>query len=204
MPDFDKPGDQENALNPFGDDKPDWLQLVEESEAQAAEPPTPVKGKGKGGKAEAQAPAPTPEPAPTPVQAEPVIYSPDEGEVVVQALSVHNGITLVQWADFSDNAIIRRAELPSDLVILLGNGQAAVDRGDLLDAAPYGVAWEALITLEATPAMIAAELRRRGIWTYEDLFKNPQVALGAVQAAHRVDLAALIQAAREAQEADQA
>lgn len=59
----------------------------------------------------------------------------------------------------------------------------------------YGLSWEQIVVLHATPETVAAELRRAGIWTLDDLYHKPQAALGALQAAYHLDLAALIQAA---------
>ncbi len=66
----------------------------------------------------------------------------------------------------------------------------------------YGLPWEELLTLRVTPALVARELRRRGIWTQLDLRSRPDIALAALQAAYGIDLAALrIAAERYAKEA---
>jgi hypothetical protein len=63
---------------------------------------------------------------------------------------------------------------------------------------PYGLPWEEVIAsvgLNATPQSLAGELRKRGIWTADDLRRNVNAALGAIQAVYGLDLAALIGAA---------
>lgn len=61
--------------------------------------------------------------------------------------------------------------------------------------APYGLQWEDLISLSATPKGIAQALRANGIWTLEDVRNNQKAVFGVIQAAYGLDLAALIQAA---------
>jgi hypothetical protein len=64
---------------------------------------------------------------------------------------------------------------------------------------PWGVPWEE-VELRADPGKLAAQLRRCGIWTAEDLRANPQAALGAIQCAYGVDLSALRKLAEKHQE----
>jgi len=59
----------------------------------------------------------------------------------------------------------------------------------------YGSPWEELLEIRVTPELIAAELRRRGIWTVDDLHRKPGEALAALQAAYGVDYQSLVQAA---------
>lgn len=64
---------------------------------------------------------------------------------------------------------------------------------------PWGVPWEE-VKLRANPDVLAAELRRRGIWTANDLRANPNVALAAIQSSYGVDLSALQRFATKYQE----
>ena len=50
-----------------------------------------------------------------------------------------------------------------------------VSEEDLETASPYGTPWEDVIQIPS-PHDIAKELRRRGIWTYEDLVSDPSNA----------------------------
>ena len=64
---------------------------------------------------------------------------------------------------------------------------------------PWGVPWEE-VELKASSDTLAAGLRRRGIWTANDLRANPGGALAAIQSAYGVDLTALRRLAARHQE----
>lgn len=64
---------------------------------------------------------------------------------------------------------------------------------------PWGIPWEA-VELSASSQDLAAELRRRGIWSIEDLRQNPKGAMGALQATYGVDVAMLFQFAAKYEE----
>ena len=109
--------------------------------------------------------------------------------VKVRVIRQRGQAALVEWVD-SEGA--HRATIPAGAI---HKGHVAKD--ELEYGIPYGVPWEELIALIATPTTIAAELRRRGIWTKGDLFSQPNVAVSAIQASYGFDLAALIKAARQ-------
>ena len=87
---------------------------------------------------------------------------------------------------------LHRATIPASTII---KGQVSED--ELSYGIVYGEPWEELITLSATPETIAAELRRCGIWTKEDLESRPTQALSAIQAAYGFGLADLLRAVRQ-------
>lgn len=62
---------------------------------------------------------------------------------------------------------------------------------------PYGEDFSLLITPAATPESVDRALKLAGIWTAEDLHRNPNGAIGALQRAYGVDLAALLSATRQ-------
>lgn len=63
---------------------------------------------------------------------------------------------------------------------------------------PYGVLWEEYLEDVAIPASeIGGELRRRGIWTLEDIALNRQVAVRCLVAAVTPAMNEMIRAARE-------
>lgn len=63
---------------------------------------------------------------------------------------------------------------------------------------PYGVLWEEYLEDVAIPASeIGRELRRRGIWTLEDIALNRQVAVRCLVAAVTPAMNEMIRAARE-------
>jgi len=100
--------------------------------------------------------------------------------------------TLIEWID-KDN-MYRRGFLPSDKVDDEGFVSSATQ---LSYAIPYGDDWESLIAIKATPASVANELRKSGIWTIHDLLANHRQARGAIHAAFALDYAALLRAARD-------
>lgn len=61
---------------------------------------------------------------------------------------------------------------------------------------PYGVDFSQLVVLQASAQILDTELKRRGIWTLNDLRTNAQTVLGALQTTYGIDLAALLQAAK--------
>lgn len=87
-----------------------------------------------------------------------------------------------------------RAILPAGLV-----QDGAVEAGELELGIPYGLPWEEICQLAATPAALADALRRAGIWTLEDLRRSPKAAAGAIQAVYGLEFAALIRAAENYQ-----
>src|SRR5512146_3595940 len=93
---------------------------------------------------------------------------------------------LVEWEDQG----LHRALIPAGEII-----EGAVSVETLSLGIPYGLPWEQLLTLSATPEALAAELRANGIWSLEDLEKNPRAAVGALQKVYGVDLSALLRAA---------
>ena len=110
-------------------------------------------------------------------------------QVKVKVVQRKGQAALVEWIA-GDGA--HRATIP---LATIHKGQVAQD--ELEYGIPYGEPWEELITIGATPESIAAELRRCGIWTREDLETRPNQALGAIQAVYGCGLADLLRAVRE-------
>lgn len=98
-------------------------------------------------------------------------------------------VALVEWVAPDG---LKRGVVPAEAIV-----KGKVDRDELGLAMPYGEPWEELVTVSATPQKIAAELRRVGIWTKEDLEARPNQALSAIQAAYGVGLADLLRAVRQ-------
>ena len=96
---------------------------------------------------------------------------------------------LVEWIA-EDGA--HRATIPANAII---KGRVASD--ELNYGIPYGEPWEELVEISTTPETIAAELRRCGIWTKDDLETRPTQALSAIQAAYGCGLADLLRAVRQ-------
>ena len=102
-----------------------------------------------------------------------------------------NGITLVEW---TDQATPKRAWVTPDMIVEEAGTSAVVDKPDA--GIPYGVDFSHLIVLSTTPEDIDREFKRRGIWTIADLRARPQEAVSAIQAAYRLDLGRVLQAAK--------
>lgn len=105
-------------------------------------------------------------------------------QIQVTIVNVAGETALVEWVG---SGTPYRVYVPlSDI----DNGSVA---GDLLVAGvPYGVDWES-VKLEADSQLLAANLRKNGIWTYSDLLHNPKTAIACLQATYAVDLAKLMQ-----------
>lgn len=111
----------------------------------------------------------------------------------VKVLGKEGVSALVEW---EENGDLQRVYIP---VTAIKSGNT-VHKSTLEAGIPYGLDWvEAIGEMRATPAEIARRLHAAGIWTAQDLFKNGNAALGAVQAAYGLDLAALMTAAQKHQ-----
>lgn len=80
----------------------------------------------------------------------------------VRLIAHKDGSALVEWIDAEGK--YRRAYVPLDK---LDKGTVATK--DLEKGIPHGLPWEKWIEVIATPERIANELRRRGVWTWEDI-----------------------------------
>lgn len=98
---------------------------------------------------------------------------------------------LVEWRDVDGD--VHRGFLPAEAV---SDGQADTD--DLQAALPYGADWESLVDVSGfTPERLAAELRRRGVWTAQDAENRPGQVVKAIVVASGVTAAALRRAAQK-------
>ena len=69
---------------------------------------------------------------------------------------------------------------------------------DVLEKAPdYGVPWAKELKPNASPEDIEVALHNAGIWTSEDAVKNPGGVIGALNAAYKTDLVAVLKAAKK-------
>jgi len=97
---------------------------------------------------------------------------------------------LVEWVD---HGCIYRCIVPRDEI-----GENGSVSQDVLDAGiSYGTQWSAVEPEIVTGEMIEQALRRAGIWTFEDLQKHAQAAVGAIQSAYGVTLSSLYTLAKE-------
>ena len=105
-------------------------------------------------------------------------------QVAVSTVRVTGEGALVEYAQ---KGKAKRVTIPASEV---RGGKVAQD---VLDAGiPYGLPWEEVQLATITADELAANLRKAGIWTAEDLRRNTQKAVGVLQATYRLDLAALL------------
>jgi hypothetical protein len=109
--------------------------------------------------------------------------------IKVKIIREKGAVALVEWMAPEG---VKRGTVP---VVSISRGR--VDRSELECAIPYGVPWEELVTVSATPRKIAAELRRVEIWTREDLEARPNQAMSAIQEAYGCSLKDLLKAVRQ-------
>lgn len=108
-------------------------------------------------------------------------------KIQVRVVEVRGPSAVVEFAGGLKRAIIPLEEIEED----------SVSAETLELGVPYGAPWESLVQLKATPQQLADELRRNGIWTIEDLERNPRAAIGALQTVYGADLSALLLAAHK-------
>lgn len=102
-----------------------------------------------------------------------------------------NQAVLLQRFDPQKNDVVRRV-LPLAAVTLgRGGKNATTTAGQWAMAVDYGVPWRDLVTMDATPEDLERQLHRVGIWTIDDLRRNPEAAQGAIMAAYGVDFQTL-------------
>jgi hypothetical protein len=113
--------------------------------------------------------------------------------VNVRVVATKGESALVEWQEGDDLTLpgqalsgLKRAYIPADKVT---DGQACSDV--LAAGIPYGVAFEDVLVPSVTATRIAQELRRRGLWTKEDVLTRPGEVLSALQAAYGIDLGRL-------------
>lgn len=105
-------------------------------------------------------------------------------KIKVNVIRRKGATMLVQFAD--ENGV-QRVTLPSSSV----DDDGLVDVLELSLGIPYGLPWEEIVQFKATPETVTNELRRRGIWTREDLIADPNGAVSAFRTASGVDASRL-------------
>lgn len=111
----------------------------------------------------------------------------------VKVLDVQNGTAQIELIIDGD---IKRGLVPEE--VLQDNN--TLDDALVSLVVPYGLDWEYILEDaigHITPQRLAAELRRVGLWTIQDLRANPQAAFGALQAVYGLDFSALLRSAED-------
>ena len=80
----------------------------------------------------------------------------------VRKIADKDGSALVEW--IGEDGFYHRVYVP---LAKLDKGTVATK--DLEKGIPYGLSWEQWIEIEATPERIANELRRMGVWCWQDI-----------------------------------
>lgn len=110
-------------------------------------------------------------------------------KIAVTVIRSKGFTALIEWVE---KTRLKRGYLPASMI----DADNMVSDDVLEAATSYGVPWGDVLNLQATPEKLEQALHAHGIWTLEDLVTKPNAAIGALQSVYRVDLAALLQAAR--------
>jgi hypothetical protein len=115
----------------------------------------------------------------------------DEVTVSVQIIQRKGGLFLVEWK--ADNTL-KRAWIDHELLKVDDGriGEVYMPQAGI----PYGMDWSQLFNPTVSAVDFDRELKRRGIWTIDELRTQPNAVLGALRDAYGLDLAALLQAAK--------
>jgi hypothetical protein len=105
--------------------------------------------------------------------------------IKVNVVEKNDKVILVEWIE--DNRT-HRGVVPASSV-----QDSSVALEEVHRALPYGEDWEAAMDLHTSPAAVAEQLRRSGIWTKHDLMYNIRQAQIAWNSIHAADLGAFIQ-----------
>ena len=118
--------------------------------------------------------------------------------IEVKLLSVQGQAAIVTFRD--GEGIFQGRIISINEVADIRTGETKLVSDKILSTGTeYGIDWETLLGEDyvLTPADIGQELRRHGLWTYEDLNSNPNVVTAALNSlAYRV-FAELMRAARD-------
>lgn len=111
----------------------------------------------------------------------------------VKVMRVENGMSLVEWQ--ASDGLLERFWITQDMIESQeGNLAIALNPGRGI---PFGDNILDGFSLQLSSRMLDRELRNRKIWKYADVLANPNGVVQAIQAALGVDLAALLNAARQ-------
>ena len=117
----------------------------------------------------------------------------------VQIIRRKSEYALVEW---EVDGTLQRAWVPYSKII----GQ--VDTGNIVEVElpgewpPYGERWDLLYEIsQVTPELLDRELRRRGIWTIEDLLQNPSAAKLVLSKLYGLDVVKMLNTAALKQQA---
>ena len=117
--------------------------------------------------------------------------------VPVKMLERRGETVLLEWADGDET---KRGYLPASVVIPeTAEIALAVSASELPLAAPYGVPWAALLQVDPSDfsERLQKALHNANLWTFDDVMKNPNSVIGAIQVALGVSMATVALTARK-------
>ena len=110
----------------------------------------------------------------------------------ISIISKDNDFVFAQW---QDGTMPMRGHIPVELVM----GDEVSDEAMSL-AIPYGVDWAFFLEGaigNATPERVAECLRSVGLWTLQDVMKNPAAVRGALMQAYSMDFQTILKLAKD-------
>ena len=118
--------------------------------------------------------------------------------IEAKLLSVQGQAAIVSFRD--KDGIFQARIISVDDIAGLRIGETKSVSKKLLDSGTeYGIDWETLLgdEYDITPVDISNELRKHGLWTYDDMNKNPHQVTAALNALSYRVFAELMRRARE-------
>lgn len=109
--------------------------------------------------------------------------------IPIRVIEHRGAAALVEWQT-GDGA--QRAYVPVTEIT-----ENAISEQVALQGITYGMPWELLPLGVAGPELVAAELRRRGIWTAADVRQNVAAVRAALSSVYAQDLKIILDATRE-------
>lgn len=99
--------------------------------------------------------------------------------------------------ELQEDGIPVRRIVPSEVIIDDNGVVATVRRSDFDEGIEYGIPFSDLLKEFSIPVeSISNELHKSGLWTAEDIVKNPAVVQSAILSASRAILADVVQIAK--------
>ncbi len=115
-------------------------------------------------------------------------------EVQAKVIATERGLSLVEWMD-GENP--NRAWVTPDMITGAAGRLLTVKHPE--GGIPYGVDWSELVSGFIDPTEIERRLKQAGVWTVEELQRQPNVALGVIRAVAGDLLQELLTSARALQ-----
>jgi len=125
-------------------------------------------------------------------------YEVESAVIKVRIVRRKSDLVLVQW---EDDVTFQRAWITSSMI------REQVDTDFLLveapwEGVPYGERWDLLLKVsQVTPEKIDRELKRKDIWTIEDLQLNPSMGKLALSKVIGLDIVTMLNTAALKQQA---